>query len=244
MLHLEHNLSHPYEDNYLVSSVLKGVKRLKGNNHNSKQVLTLQQIHAMVSFLDVSCMRDLQTWCALLLCFHGLLRISSVTVPNKHTWDTGRILTKDDILVTPTGCILRIRHSKTNQFKERVFEAVIPKGPQPQFCPMLNLITFQRKAGQFVGSDPALSFTAADGTLITLTPTDVRTALHRLVKAVGLEPTHYNTHSLRRSGATHLFVQGIPLETIKVLGDWESDCVFTYLKPKPQEKLSVLKSTT
>ena len=73
---------------------MKGVKRHKGSNHNSKQVLTLQQIHATVSFQDVSGIRDLQIWCALLLCFLGLLRMSCVTVPNKHSWDAGQILTK------------------------------------------------------------------------------------------------------------------------------------------------------
>ena len=108
---------------------------------------------------------------------------------------------------------------------------------------MQNLITFQRKAGEFIGSNPALSFTSADGTLVTLTPSGVRTALHRLVKAIGLEPIHYNTHSLRRSGAIHLLAMGIPVETIKVR-DWKSDCVFTYLQPKPHEKLHMLKSTT
>ena len=244
MLHLERHLSHPYQDNYHVSSVLKGVKRLKGNHHNAKQVLTLQQLHAMVSFLDVSCIRDLQISCALLLCFHGLLRISSVTVPNKHTWDAGKILTKDDIMVSPAGCTLRLRHSKTNQYKDRVFEAVVPTTSHPKFCPTLNLINFQRHAGQFTGSDPALEFTSAEGRLVTLTPTDVRAALHRLVKASGLDPSSYNTHSLRRSGATHLFTLGIPVETIKILGDWKSDCVFTYLKPKPHDKLNILNTTT
>ena len=50
--------------------------------------------------------------------------------------------------------------------------------------------------------------------------------------------------SLRRSGVTHLFTLGITVETIKMLGDWKSDCVFTYLKPKPHDKRNILKTTT
>ena len=166
-----------------MSSVLKGVKRLKDYHHNAKQVLTLQQLHAMVSFLDVSCIRDLQIWYALLLCFHGLLRISSVTMPNKHTWDARKILTKDDIMVSPAGCraTLRLRHSKTNQYKDRVFEAVVPTTSHPKFCPTLNLINFQLQAGQFTGSDPALAFTSTEGRLVTLTPTDVRAVLRHIL---------------------------------------------------------------
>ena len=82
-------------------------------------------------------------WCALLLCFHGLLPISSVTVPNKHAWDTEKILTKGDIMVNPNECTLRLRHSKTNQYKERVFEAVVLTSSQSKFRSTLNLINFQ-----------------------------------------------------------------------------------------------------
>ena len=240
ILHLELGLSHPYQDNYHVQTILKGVKRLKGNSPSGKQVLTLNQLHSMAAFLDLACMRDLQIWCALLTCFHGLLHISSVTVPTKHAWDNDKILTKNDIRITTKGCTLNIRHSKTNQYKERIFEAVIPTVPDPLFCPTRNLITFQRRAGQLVLTDPALAFNTPGGNPVTLTPADVRAELRRLVKAIGFNPTCYSTHSLRRSGATYLFNKGIPVETIKILGDWKSDCVFTYLKPYTQDKLKLI----
>jgi len=60
-----------------------------------------------------------------------------------------------------------------------------------------------------------------------------------LIVAIGLPPAHYNTHSLRRSGASHLLASGVPLETIKVLGDWKSDCIFKYLKPTASQRLSM-----
>ena len=49
-----------------------------------------------------------------------------------------------------------------------------------------------------------------------------------------------SSHSLRRSGATHMLMNSVPIETIRVLGDWRSGVVFRYLKPSADSKLSVL----
>ena len=57
---------------------------------------------------------------------------------------------------------------------------------------------------------------------------------------MGLPASEYNTHSLRRSGASHLFTAGLPLHAIKVIGDWKSDCVFKYLKPTASCKIKMI----
>ena len=59
--------------------------------------------------------------------------------------------------------------------------------------------------------------------------------------AIGLTPGDYASHSLRRSGATHLFLNGVPVETIRIIGDWRSDAIYKYLKPTPDSKLLLLK---
>ena len=176
---------------------------------------------------------------------YGLLRISNVTVPSNHTWDTVRILTRGDVRFTATGCVLRIRHSKTIQYQERVFEAVIPRLPDNPLCPSLAICRFMQQAGNLPTSAPALAFTQpSSGKMKTITPPQARSALHRLISAIGLNTSDYNTHSLRRSGATHLLSLGVPFEIIKILGDWKSDCVFKYLKPNAETKLSMLPSVS
>ena len=244
LLHLENNLPHPYENNYHITSLLKGVKRVKGDIPNAKSVLHITEIHAMKASLDLSCLKDLQVWCAILLCFYGLLRISSVTVPSKSSWDATKILTRKDITVSPTGCILHFKHSKTLQFGERIFQAVIPLLPHSPTCPTRTLVSFLQQAGEIPPDAPALSFRSEGGTVETLTAQSVRRHLHQLVRAIGLHPSSYNTHSLRRSGATYLLSLGVTVDIIKILGDWKSDCVFKYLKPSPIDQLRLLNDVT
>ena len=53
--------------------------------------------------------------------------------------------------------------------------------------------------------------------------------LRDALNASGLPRKEYGTHSFRRGGASYAFQAGIPLELIKVLGDWKSNAVLLYL---------------
>ena len=52
--------------------------------------------------------------------------------------------------------------------------------------------------------------------------------LRRLVD-IGLEPSHFASHTFRRGGASFAFQAGVPIEMIKKLGDWKADAVLFYL---------------
>ena len=49
--------------------------------------------------------------------------------------------------------------------------------------------------------------------------------LRSCLENIGLDPTSYAGHSFRREGASFAFQSGIPVEMIKLLGDWKSDAV-------------------
>ena len=241
LLHLELGYSHPYQDNHSVSSLLKAVKRVKGHTPAYKLTLSLAQIHSMGSHLDFSCLRDLQIWCVINLCLFGLLRISSITVKNKHV-NVNKTLTRKDISFTPQGCVLSFRHSKTIQFQERVFECVIPHlEGDPHHCPASLLLTFLSRAGNVPDSAPALSYFNPAKQLVTITTSQARDRFKHLLQAIGLSTRDHNTHSLRRSGASYLISAGVDLSVIKVLGDWRSDAVFKYLKPQTEDRLKLAK---
>ena len=53
----------------------------------------------------------------------------------------------------------------------------------------------------------------------------LRGALH----ALGLPARDYACHSFRRGGASFAFQAGLPVELIKIFGDWHSDAVLLYL---------------
>ena len=42
-------------------------------------------------------------------------------------------------------------------------------------------------------------------------------------------------------GASHAFQSGVPLELIKILGDWKSDAVFMYLTDHLKVRLDTIK---
>ena len=56
-------------------------------------------------------------------------------------------------------------------------------------------------------------------------------------QSLGLSPGLYAGHSFRRGGAIHAFQAGVPVELIKMLGDWKSDSVQLYLTVPLQVRL-------
>ena len=240
LIHLEVGLPHPFKDSFQVTSLMKGVRRVKPGQ-KYKDTLSLSQIKAMRSHLDLSDLEDLQIWVMIVTCFFALLRISAVTVPNVTDFDHNKTLTRGDITFLPNGLVLKIKHSKTNQYGDRVFEATLPRIPDITLCPASAAMLYLAVSSPLPDTTPALSY-KQKGQLYHLTPNKARKRLQSLIQAIGLDEKEYGTHSLRRSGATYLLSQGVPLETIKVVGDWSpnSNCVYKYLRPSGQTKLDSL----
>ena len=61
-------------------------------------------------------------------------------------------------------------------------------------------------------------------------PEQFRMVLKMLISNIGLEPHLYNGHSLRIGRTSDLMRMGVSVETIKHLGRWTSNAVFTYLR--------------
>lgn len=237
LLHLEFGLCNPLQDSHHISSLIKATKRLKGDSLY-KLTLTVGDLLAMKQHMSLHTPADAQLWSIIVTCFFGLLRISNVTAPYTSSWDPVKIVKRKDIWIKDSGCIINIRWSKTIQFKERLFCAALPRLDTP-LCPREALLHFLQTAGPIPADAPAWSFMTASNKLSVPTPASIRPRLQSLVVAIGLPPAQYNTHSLRRSGASHLLTSGVPLETIKVLGDWRSDSVFKYLKPTSSQQLTM-----
>jgi len=239
LLHLELGLPHPLQDNHHVTSLIKAIKRQKGCESRYKLPLSCDNILTMLDYLNPNKIEDAQIWSVILTCFHGLLRISNVTVPSATDWQPVKSITRSDIAFHHNGTILQIRWSKTLQLRDRVFEVALPI-LDSVMCPTRALLHFIGLAGPVPPHAPAWSYITPAGHLQVPTPGSVRSRLRSLFRATGLPPSDFNSHSLRRSGATYLLSQNVPLEVIKVLGDWKSDSVFKYLKPLATQKLSIV----
>ena len=60
-------------------------------------------------------------------------------------------------------------------------------------------------------------------------PDGIRRILKKLLQIAGFQTDLYNFHGLRSGRAGDLLAMGLSVETIKKLGQWKSNCVYTYL---------------
>ena len=82
LLHLENSFANPLENNWRVQTLLRGVKRVKGDETVHKLPLTPVHLLAIRHSLDFSSLNDCLFWAVLLTGFFGLLRISNLTCGN------------------------------------------------------------------------------------------------------------------------------------------------------------------
>ena len=102
LMHLECNLPNPLCDNWHLSSVLRGIKRCKGEPAHKKLSITpaiLLQIHALLNFDSPL---HIVFWAACLTLFFGLFRKSNVLAPT-GAFNPEKYLCRRDILLHPWG---------------------------------------------------------------------------------------------------------------------------------------------
>lgn len=242
LLHMEMGLTNPLKDNWMLQSVLRGIKRGKGAGASYKLPINPEDLLRIHGLLNLQQAEDGQFWAAILCCFYGLLRISNVTTNsmyNKANNSNQLALKRGDFSVSSKGIVLNIKRTKTIQCQERVLQVPLPYLGNHPLCPASALLSFLRLAGPLPHDLPLFSYSNS-GNIHTLTQEQVRTKLQRLLTVVGLPASQYGTHSLRRGGATWLILCGVPLSVVKALGDWKSDCVTKYIKPDTASRLDIL----
>jgi hypothetical protein len=67
-----------------------------------------------------------------------------------------------------------------------------------------------------------------------------RTFLRNFIKSIdykgyGLSPETIGTHSIRSSAAMAMYLNGVPIATIMLLGRWSSDAVLRYIRKQVEE---------
>jgi hypothetical protein len=63
--------------------------------------------------------------------------------------------------------------------------------------------------------------------------------LKKLYAAVGLDPSKYTGHSLRKRGASCAFLAGCDASLVKMQGDWVSNAYQRYVTISQQQKAEV-----
>ena len=235
IMHLEWGLPNPIQDNYPISSLLRGMRRSLGDHVQPKLPITPEILRLLLKQLDLSCPLDANVWSICLLLFYGLLRKASVLPNTTHNLDPNKILCREDVKFHQWGIMVTIRTTKTIQFQERSLIIPIPRHQGSSLCPV-NAMVRAFASGpptRAAIKSPAFRIPGAHGPIPITGPIFVN-RLRQCLRQSSLDINKYSGHSFRRGGATWMYKVGIPTETIRAVGDWRSTSYLQYITVSPQ----------
>ena len=102
-----------------------------------------------------------------------------------------------------------------------------PRMKKPDCCPFKIIKDYiGRRPHAISDLEPFFVFTDRS----PVTPVQIRSILKLMITRIGLDHQLYNVHSMRIGRCVDLLKYGVSVETIKKLGRWRSNTVFTYLR--------------
>ena len=120
--------------------------------------------------------------------------------------------------------ISEVKKTKSQKLESRIFsQNRIPK--HPQFCPFAFLkhyVTLRKTENS--ESEPFFVFRDRSPIMAA----QFRVTLSAALSCAGMDKNLYTSHGLRAGRACQLLEMGVPIETIKKLGRWKSNEVYTY----------------
>jgi hypothetical protein len=218
--------------------LLSGLKRLRGEGTHRKLPITPPMLLAFHAVLPMG-----TQWLAVFTCcvigVFGMLRRSNLVVGGVSLFGQAKHITRGDVRVDPVryALCITVRFSKTLRYQDRVHEVWIVGDRSAPLDPVAVWLGYLA-AVPAPATAPAFCFLDAHGALCPLTYALLADGIKGLVAAIGLDPTQFATHSLRRGGATYSFQAGALPTHIKFAGDWASDAFELYLTMGVKEKLA------
>jgi hypothetical protein len=146
ILHLEWNLPNPLANCYQFKCVMRGIRRQLGDQPCRKLPITPELLKEMLSYLDMSSLRDAFLWAVMRLSFYGLLRIASVLCGSADGTHN-RHVTRGDLLSSRQGVSVTVRTTKTIQFNQRPLTVPLPRVANGVLCPSQALALYLQLAG-------------------------------------------------------------------------------------------------
>lgn len=186
----------------------------------------LSSIHTHI--LHTHTFEHARDWCMLTLAFFGCLRIGEYC-------DGG--LRMADVFLYSWGILLRIPFSKTTTQPTDV--RIAARGDNDRLCPARALRSYITHLGPNLLRSPTCPFFLRFPTLpLSVTAgTFTHRIQHLVTIALGRDGAAYGGHSLRRGGATALYMAGVQEAVIQQHGRWRSAAVRKYLEASAYHQL-------
>ena len=237
LMHLEANFPNPLEKNWYVASILKGVRRVKGDASVQKLPITPDILRRVfVVTLDLHSSLDRTFWATCLVGFFSFFRKSNLLIPSHLLFDPRRHLCANDVHFYPDGAVLTVRWSKVIQFQERILHIPLPRVPNSPLCPSSALLRLNLESPPCTRPTPLFRYTWLGAENVPLTQKQFTERLQTCLDLIGLDSSKYSGHSLRRGRAQFALQCGLPVDLIKIQGDWRSNACERYLQPAFEQR--------
>ena len=240
--HRQHGLKDPTRHNHRLKLVLRGATRA----HCLLNHTTVRHIrHPITSKILAPLLGQLKhsksynkhdkrmLSAAFTLAFYGFLRVSEFTSPSHKRFDPRIHPITTDISWSKSHFHYRLKKSKTDQLhKGQTIYLPRSRGPTCPYAAMKMYLKHSRAT-----SRPSPLFVFSDGT--PLNRGSCLKHLRYLLKTMGYNPRHYNTHSFRIGAATSAAQAGLSSHDIKLLGRWRSTAYQRYIRSNTTHLLAV-----
>ena len=209
-----------------IRAALKGWARGEDKKRDNRAPIDFRILQALIDCVPSAAYSDHEASlfkAAFCLAFFGAFRISELVASSKTDGSLRALCLRD---VNMHGGILSItlRKSKTDQMG-RGREIVLRPLDPPAYCPVTLTASY------------LLLRPHGDGYLLLhadnspLTKHQFGSVLKRVLMLSGNNGRKYSTHSFRIGAASAAHAVGLPAESIKRLGRWDSNCYKRYIRP-------------
>lgn len=214
----------------LYARVQAGLKNTFGLSDHStpKQAFTLSDLAHIRSLMNPASFFDARDWSMLTLAFFALLRIGEYC---------GGGLRMRDVQLHFWGVQITIPFSKTSTHPAQV--KVAARGEDDLLCPAHALRLYLRFIHPAHLANPSCPLFLNHPLIESGVSAESFTKrIHAFAAALGRDPTQFAGHSLRRGGATALYLAGVPEAVIQQHGRWRSLAVRGYLETSERHQLA------
>jgi hypothetical protein len=239
--HRQHGLPDPTRHNHQLRLVLRGATRAHCLNktavRHKRHPITRKLLALLLGRLKKSHSYKRHDKhmlsAAFTLAFYGFLRVSEFTSPSHKHFNPHIHPTTTDISWSKNHFHYRLKRSKTDQLHHGQ-TLYLPRSSGPT-CPYSAMKTYLKHSRATRRPSPLFVF--SDST--PLNRSSCLKHLRYLLKRVGYNPKHYNTHSFRIGAATSAAQAGLSPQDIKLLGRWRSTAYQRYIRSNTPQQLAV-----
>lgn len=227
LIHLDAGFPNPLLKNFEIEMISRGIRRSLGKPPVQKLPISIKMLIDIFSLLNMDVGADRAFWAASLVAFFGMLRKSTL-LPMSVSDHTDHFLLRSDIVsLSLNYFMLRVRHSKTIQYGQRVLMLPFVSCANTVVCPVTSMLNLLGR-NKFPPGTPLFSYQNQRG-IEFWTHKSFVLRLKVLLGKIGLDPASYSGHSFRRGGCTFSYRAGLDLTSIKLRGDWKSNSFERYL---------------